>query len=138
MFENEHSKFSFPLFFTFEEITANSIQTCSVTGKRYLGVLRDFIILQIQQRGFSSFRISFPCWKAHLLTLITSPCKAIAETAFHKFTGDPQSFSNSIASSFAGYHPLCLLVVGFTEGQYLPQKASISAISEGQHSAPCS
>ncbi|GBM87352.1 hypothetical protein AVEN_181533-1 [Araneus ventricosus] len=44
----------------------------------------------------------------------------IAKTAFHRFTGDQPSFSNSIASSFAGYHPLRLLVVGFPEGQYLP------------------
>ncbi|GBM84745.1 hypothetical protein AVEN_64886-1 [Araneus ventricosus] len=34
----------------FKEITANGIQTCSVTGKRYRDMLRDFEIPQIQQR----------------------------------------------------------------------------------------
>ncbi|GBM11606.1 hypothetical protein AVEN_180153-1 [Araneus ventricosus] len=35
----------------FEEITANRIQTCSVTGQRYRDMLRDFVIPKLQQRG---------------------------------------------------------------------------------------
>ncbi|GBL74718.1 hypothetical protein AVEN_243593-1 [Araneus ventricosus] len=35
----------------FEEITANGIQTCSVTGQRYRDMLRDFVISQLQQCG---------------------------------------------------------------------------------------
>ncbi|GBN56348.1 hypothetical protein AVEN_11437-1 [Araneus ventricosus] len=35
----------------FEAITANGIQTCSVTGQRYRDMLRDFAISRFQQRG---------------------------------------------------------------------------------------
>ncbi|GBM09990.1 hypothetical protein AVEN_23983-1 [Araneus ventricosus] len=35
----------------FEEITANGIQTCSVTGYRYRDMLREFVIPQLQQHG---------------------------------------------------------------------------------------
>ncbi|GBO04915.1 hypothetical protein AVEN_80951-1 [Araneus ventricosus] len=36
--------------YSFEEITANGIQTCSVTGQRYRDMLKDFVIPQLQQR----------------------------------------------------------------------------------------
>ncbi|GBM38772.1 hypothetical protein AVEN_210510-1 [Araneus ventricosus] len=98
----------------FEEITANGIQICSVTGQRYRDMLRDFGIPQIQI--LDAFRISFSCRMAHLLTLIA--CKAIAKTAYDRCTGDQPSFSNSMASSFARYQPLRLLIVGFPEGPY--------------------
>ncbi|GBM45234.1 hypothetical protein AVEN_63841-1 [Araneus ventricosus] len=35
----------------FEEITANGIQTCSITGQRYRDMPRNFVIPQLQQRG---------------------------------------------------------------------------------------
>ncbi|GBM83559.1 hypothetical protein AVEN_74946-1 [Araneus ventricosus] len=54
--------------YCFEEITANGIQTCSVTGQRYCDMRRDFVIHNFN--GVDAFRTSFSCSVAHLLTLI--------------------------------------------------------------------
>ncbi|GBO38315.1 hypothetical protein AVEN_144811-1, partial [Araneus ventricosus] len=45
---------------------------------------------------------------------------------FHRCTGDQPSFSNSMISSFAGYHPLRRLIVGFPNGQYLYRRRPAS------------
>ena len=37
---------------SFEEITANVIEICSVAGQQYHNILKDFVILQLQQRGY--------------------------------------------------------------------------------------
>ncbi|GBM59834.1 hypothetical protein AVEN_158075-1 [Araneus ventricosus] len=134
MFENEHCKFPFPLFFTFEEITANGIQTFSVTGQRYRYVLRYFVIPLLQQHGCLQDVI-------FLQDGVPSHIDRLVKQLLRQHFTDSLVISSPFPTAWPLHSSDIITVdffVGFPEGQYLPQKASISASSEEQHTEPCS
>ncbi|GBM60516.1 hypothetical protein AVEN_260002-1 [Araneus ventricosus] len=101
----------------FEEITANGIQTCSITGQRYLDMLRDFVIPQLQQRG---------CLQDIIFMLDGAPphvdrrVKQLLRQYFTDARANSRHFPTAWPPRSSDTTPLRLLVVGFPEGQYLP------------------
>ncbi|GBN54214.1 hypothetical protein AVEN_55877-1 [Araneus ventricosus] len=101
----------------FEEITANGIQTCSVTGQRYRDMLNDFVIPQLQQRG---------CLQDIIFMLDGAPphidrhVKQLLRQHFTDSRVISRHFPTAWSSHSPDINPLRLLVVGFPEGKYLP------------------
>ncbi|GBM94405.1 hypothetical protein AVEN_122522-1 [Araneus ventricosus] len=103
-------------------------------GQRYRYVLRYFVIPLLQQHG---------CLQDVIFLQDGVPShidRLVKQLLRHHFTD-----SRVISSPFPTACPLhssdiitADFFVGFPEGQYLPQKASISARSEEQHTEPCS
>ncbi|GBM72724.1 hypothetical protein AVEN_189647-1 [Araneus ventricosus] len=117
------------------EITANGIQTCSVTGKWYRDVLRDFVIPQLQQRG---------CLQDIIFMQDGAPPhidRRVKHLLRQHFT-DSRLISSHFPTTSSPHSlditPFDFRLWGFLKDKIVPQKASISARSEEQYSAPCS
>ncbi|GBL73224.1 hypothetical protein AVEN_201348-1 [Araneus ventricosus] len=96
-------------------------KTCSVIGQRYRDMLRDFVIPQLQQRRCIKDIIFIQdCARLHIDRRVKQFLNSISQ-----MHGVRPAFFNSMAFSFAGCHPLRLLVVVFPEEQYLKRTASL-------------